>query len=902
VSDAAQALALGSGSFVHVVGEAGIGKTSLLSVASEQLERQGVEVRAQAADETDRRRRLALIRGLFPELRRQPDPDPAGRAIAVLERLVAAGPVAVLADDVHWADDASVDALMAIARRVTALGVLLITSARPHPTSNALRRLEDTGARDGRRVALRPLAHDDLAALVEGRLGSPPGPDLSALLAGTAGNPFLAVELVSGLVEEDQLVVTDEMVEVQRPTGMPDDLVDRLARRTLVAVPDGQLVLRAAAVLPAGFTAEELAALLDQPLTDLLTVALAAVTAGVFIDTGSTLAFRHELLRRAVLESTPPSIVRTLHRRAATVLTARRADPERITTCLLAGCDPDDPGDVDDLLSVARSLRTSNPGASADLLRHALDGISPDDDSSTATTLELGWALLAAGRAGEVSPLLRDRLGHLVGPLPIELLRLEGLALSLAGRLDEAAERYEGMDVDRLADELGADDPDVVDAAAELALLRVTTGNLAEARRLVEWVEAAPTPASAFRRASLCTARAWLAGVDGAFEAAAAHARSALQAVAEDHTRGATVGSPTLALGIVLDGLGDSDGALAAFRRGESLAHAPRWAPPLFQLGAALTLFRRGDWDDALAEVDAGLVAADEADLGLGVFWPYAVGTLVSCARGQHAHAREWLARSAMITAPRALGMEWLVYASAMVDEAEGRTDAAAEALGGLARAAVTAGAPALLLNCGPDAVRLAIATARTETAARVTSALGELTTRTGSPTAAAIAAWTRALVAPDAVRLDDAAGLLAAHHRVPEAARARHDAAVVAPRRGDEIDARRLAKLAFAAYEELGAEQLHSRLRSELRAEGLAMRPRRSQPRPTHGWGSLTPSELTIVELTGEGLTNTEIAERLFVSRRTVESHLGRVYDKLDLSTRAQLVASVVRRPAGDG
>jgi DNA-binding CsgD family transcriptional regulator len=110
------------------------------------------------------------------------------------------------------------------------------------------------------------------------------------------------------------------------------------------------------------------------------------------------------------------------------------------------------------------------------------------------------------------------------------------------------------------------------------------------------------------------------------------------------------------------------------------------------------------------------------------------------------------------------------------------------------------------------------------------------------------------------------------------------------------------LAKLAFAAYEELGAEQLHSRLRSELRAEGLAMRPRRSQPRPTHGWGSLTPSELTIVELTGEGLTNTEIAERLFVSRRTVESHLGRVYDKLDLSTRAQLVASVVRRPAGDG
>jgi DNA-binding CsgD family transcriptional regulator len=902
VSDAARALADGSGGFVHVVGEAGIGKTSLLSVAVEQLERRGVEVRAQAADETDRRRRLALIRSLFPELRRRPDPDPAGRAIAVLERLAAAGPVAVLADDVHWADDASVDALAAIARRVTALGALLVTSARPHPTGHALRRLEDAAVRDGRRLALQPLGHDELAALVEGRLGAPPGPDLVALLAGTAGNPFLAVELVSGLVDEDQLVLAGGTVELQHPSGMPDDLVDRLARRALVAVPDGQLVLRAATVLPAGFTAEELAAMLDRPLTDVLTVALAAVSAGVFVDTGVTLAFRHELLRRAVLESTPPSIVRTLYRRAAAVLTARRADPERITTCLLAGCDPDDPGDVDSLLSAATSLRASNPGASADLLRHALDGISPDDEASTATTLELGWALLAAGRAGEVSPLLRDRLGHLVGPLPIELQRLEGLALSLAGRPDEAAARYEGMDVDRLADQYGADDPELVDAAAELALLRVTTGNLAEARRLVEWVEAAPTPASAFRRASLATARAWLAGVDGAFEAAATQARAALEAVAEDDTGAATVGSPTLALGIVLDGLGDGEGALATFRRGESLGRAPRWAPPLFQLGAALTLFRRGEWDDALAEVDAGLMAADEADLGLGVFWPYAVGTLISCARGQLARAREWLERSAASGAPRALGMEWLVYASAMVDEAEGRTDAAAEALVGLARATVGAGAPALLLNSGPDAVRLAIATGRIDAATRVASDLVELTTRTASPTAAAIAAWARALVAPDAARLDDAAGVLAAHHRVPEAARARHDAAVAAATSGDEIEARRLAKVAFAAYEELGAEQLHARLRAELRVQGLAMRPRRSAPRPAHGWGSLTASEQTIVDLVGQGLTNTDIAERLFVSRRTVESHLGRVYDKLELSTRAQLVASVARRRAGDG
>ena len=896
IAAASQAVVSGAGTFLHVVGEAGIGKTSLLAMAAQQLEQRGVELRTGAADETDRRRPLALVRGLFSELPRHRDADPAGRAIAVLERLVAAGPVAVLADDVHWADDESLDALYAIARRVATLGVLLVTSARPHPSSEVLRRLEEATAGGGGRLALRPLGPTDLAALVEGRLGSPPGPNLSALLTETAGNPFLAVELVAGLVDEGRLDSREGVVELEQASDMPEDLLDRLARRTLLAVPDGELMLRAAAVLPGGFTAEELAALLDQPLTDVLTVALAAVAAAVFVDTGSTLAFRHDLLRRAVVESTPPSIVRTLRRRAAAMLIDRRADAERITNCLLAGCDPDDPSDVERLMSVGRSLRQRHPGAAADLLGLALDGVSLDDPTSTSATLELGWALVAAGRATEVGSLVRDRLGHLVGPPPVELLRLEGLALSLTGRLGEAGERYEGMDAARLAAEFG-DDADVIDAAAELALLRVTSGSIDEARRLIDWVEASPTPGSAFRRASVSTAHAWLSGVDGAFESAARHAQVALQAVAEDQTLSATAGSPTLALGVVLDGMGDSDGALSTFRRGESLTGAPRWASPLLQLGAALTLFRRGDWDDALAEADAGLLAAEETSLGLGVFWPYAIGTLISCARGQHAQAREWLDRSRVITTPHALGMEWLLYASATLHEAEGDTDQAAAVLEAMTHAIIDAGAPALLLNAGPDTVRLAIATGRTATASRVASELDDLTDRTASPIAAAVTTWVRGLIGTDPLGIGAAADRLAAHHRVPEAARARHDAAVAAACTGNTSETRRLAKEAFAVYDELGAQQLHSRLRSELRDCGLAMRPRRSPPRPTHGWHSLTASEQTIVDLAGEGLTNTEIAERLYISRRTVESHLGRVYTKLDLTTRAQLVAAAARR-----
>jgi hypothetical protein len=185
---------------------------------------------------------------------------------------------------------------------------------------------------------------------------------------------------------------------------MPEDLGSRLARRTLFAVPDAELLLRAAAVLPGGFSVEELAAMLDQPLTDVLATTLAAAEASVLADNGAALAFRHDLLRRAVLDATPASIVRSLHRRAADVLTQPGADPERITACLLAGCDPCDPADHDRLVTVGRAMIDRNHGAAADLLASALEGTVPASPASTGRALELGWALVAAGRAGDARP------------------------------------------------------------------------------------------------------------------------------------------------------------------------------------------------------------------------------------------------------------------------------------------------------------------------------------------------------------------------------------------------------------------------------------------------------------------------------------------------------------------
>ena len=920
LAEAARGVAGGTGTCVHIVGEAGIGKTSLLAVVADELARHGVETRTAAAHETDHRRPMSLVQALFPTAPPVLASDPLASAIDALERLAATGPVALLADDVHWADDASLDVLGAIARRAEALGVLLVTTARRHPAPLALGRFEAALPGRGSRLALEPLAAADVAALVARQLGWPPGPALTAVLAGAAGNPFLVVELVVGLVDEEQLAERDGVVELagtagETAEGMPDDLVERLVRRTMLAVPGGDLVLRATAVVPGGLTVDELAALLDQPLGEVVAVTLAAVDAAVLVDTGTTLAFRHDLLRRAVLGSTPPSIVRSLQHRAATILIEQQAAPERIAAGMLASDEPPDRAGTEQMLAIGRSMKRRNPAAAADLLRRALDGIAPDDPASLPATIELGWALIAAGRARDVGPLIRERVGDADGPLPVELLRLESVALSLAGRLGEASARYDRLGPTQLVDQFDADDADdadLVDAAAELAFLRLTGGRLEEAARLVDWVDGSPTPASAFRQATVSTVRAWLAGADGAFEAGAELARTALRGVAHDGSIAVTAGSPILALGLALDSMGDADGALAVFRPppgpDEAGAGAARWGSPLLQFGVALVRFRRGEWDDALAEAEAGLLAAEETGLGLGAFWPCAIGTLVNCARGQLGDARRWLDRAEPLAPRRELGMEWLFYASAGLHEAEGRIDQAAAILDVVAHALIHASAPALLLTGATDMVRLALATGRAPSAVEVADQLEAMTRRTASPIVAATARWARGLIADvdqpgDAVGdIEAAADLLAERGRIPEAARARHDAAVLAARSGDADRARRLATQAFLVYDQLGAQQWHGRLRSELRAHDLVMRPRRSPPRPSHGWDSLTASESTVVDLTAQGLTNTQIADRLYVSRRTVESHLGRVYTKLGLSTRAQLVAATAGLGPGRG
>ena len=311
----------------------------------------------------------------------------------------------------------------------------------------------------------------------------------------------------------------------------------------------------------------------------------------------------------------------------------------------------------------------------------------------------------------------------------------------------------------------------------------------------------------------MATVRAWLDVLDGRFEAAVEDATVAVRASEADVTARATRGLPALVSTLAMDFLGDGDGALAGLRASANPGVGPRWLPPLVQLAAAVVLFRRGDWDDALAEADAGLLAAEEADLRLGVFWPYAIGALVASARGQQELAHEWLDNSRVLSAEGVLGRDWLAYAHAIVGEADGETEEAAALLAFTAGRIIDAGAPAFLLNIGADTVRLALATGQRDVADRVSGQLRGVATRTASPIAAAVAGWAGGLQAGDHAAVEVAAQRLVDCRRAPDAARAHHDAAVLAARNRQPGEARRMAKEAFAGYDSLGADRLHARL-----------------------------------------------------------------------------------------
>ena len=259
-------------------------------------------------------------------------------------------------------------------------------------------------------------------------------------------------------------------------------------------------------------------------------------------------------------------------------------------------------------------------------------------------------------------------------------------------------------------------------------------------------------------------------------------------------------------------------------------------------------------------------------------------------------------ARRRLVAGPVEIGFEWMTWIGALLLEQRGER---AQALASL-ETAWDLIAPVRYLQVasramGPDLVRMALAAGDRQRASSVTEELEHSAGRSPTPTARGLALRCRGLLDDDADVLLDA---VAAHRDGPrpyQLAVACEDAGIALGRIGRTDEAVQLLNEASTAYEHLEAIHDIARIQPALRNLGVRRTRPASRRRPSFGWESLTPTELRVVGFVTEGLTNRGIAERLFVSRRTVATHLEHVFQKLGHANRVELAAAVARRAATD-
>ncbi|WP_369132088.1 AAA family ATPase [Modestobacter sp. I12A-02662] len=466
VRSAVTRVGAGSGGVLLVVGEAGVGKSRLLTEAAGLAREHRVEVlRGRATDSGGAYRPLteALLRGGAGDLDPATVPAPyraalgrllpgwatvsatapegsvdpvlvLGEAVVrVLDALVG-GPCLLVLEDLHWADADTLALLEYLADRLRDRPVLVAASARDdEPGSAAVDRL--TAGPGVRTVPLARLSAAELAALADQRAAHRLGADeLAPLVARADGLPLLAEELV------DEAVRT---ARVPGPSGLPGPSVPRtmtaLVRRRLGRLDAmAQECLRAAAVTGTDPDWELLPTVVGRPEDVVLGAARAAADAHLLHEDAGRLRWRHALMREAVLAGLLPPERAALARRAAEALLARgRAeDVARAAELLAEGDDRDRAATL--FLGLARQDRATGALRRAEQL---LDQAARTGAAPAEVAIERVAVLTAVGRIGEALDAGVEALPSATGELHAELcLRLARTAV--AARRWRDAEDY----------------------------------------------------------------------------------------------------------------------------------------------------------------------------------------------------------------------------------------------------------------------------------------------------------------------------------------------------------------------------------------------------------------------------------------------------------------------------
>ncbi|MBA3350186.1 MAG: helix-turn-helix transcriptional regulator [Actinobacteria bacterium] len=348
---------------------------------------------------------------------------------------------------------------------------------------------------------------------------------------------------------------------------------------------------------------------------------------------------------------------------------------------------------------------------------------------------------------------------------------------------------------------------------------------------------------------------------------------------------------------VVADQLTEAKEVLRAGRRlREELGST--WDLPLFTNTLAYTYLYSGEWDDAIAEAQTVVSLMEEGGARGSALWAYSLLAYIALHRDGVEAAEEVLeiAEQVIKVAGPGMGGDQVLWCEALVKEALGDLEHAWS----LIERAWDLELPFKVVTrsrMGPDAVRLASSNGRHRQARSIVEDVEVLANKAGVALYTGVALRCRGLLEASADGLLQSVSALRNSSRPVELAFACEDAGISLGRAGRIPESSSLLEEAIGIYERVGAARDIARCEGALRASGMRRGRRGKRSRDSMGWSSLTRTEKDVVDLVAEGLTNREVGARLFISRRTVETHLSHVFRKLGLSSRVELAAESARR-----